>query len=104
MIERMGYWIMRRKKSCRHCCLWCRHYSVCRSEVVGMREEKSDMRKSKARKRLDICIDTCLECEGIQTKERNCHNCQTFYDMIEIVREIREERTDRRRKGPCTEI
>lgn len=36
MIERMGYWIMRRKKSCRHCCLWCRHYSVCRSEIVGM--------------------------------------------------------------------
>lgn len=48
MIERMGYWIMRRKKSCRHCCLWCRHYSVCRSEIVGMGEHKAERREKEA--------------------------------------------------------
>ncbi len=35
MIGRIRYWIRQKGKNCTHCCLWCRYYGMCRSEVTG---------------------------------------------------------------------
>lgn len=58
------------------------------------------MKKSKARKQLDKYIDICLDCDGIQTEEENCYNCPTFFKVMEVVQDIRRERTENG-KNPC---
>lgn len=58
------------------------------------------MEKTQARKQLDTYIDICLDCDGIQTIEKNCHNCLTFFNAVKVVQEIREERKE---KAKCTE-
>lgn len=55
-----------------------------------MRGER--MEKTEARKRLDTYIDMCLDCDGIPTPERGCHNCPVAPKVIATVQEIREER------------
>lgn len=50
------------------------------------------MEKTEARKRLDVYIDICLDCEGIPTPERNCGICPTAKKVVETVQEIRAER------------
>lgn len=51
-----------------------------------------DTQKTWARKQLDICIDTCLECDGVQTEDHNCQCCPNMDRTMELVREIRNER------------
>lgn len=40
MLERFMYWIFQRGKGCRHCCLWCEYYSLCRWDVASRKEKK----------------------------------------------------------------
>lgn len=43
MIERIRYWIVKKEKRCRHCCLWCQYYRTCRDETGGtMRNYRAD--------------------------------------------------------------
>lgn len=32
MIQRIKYWIFKRGKGCRYCCLWCEYYDLCKNE------------------------------------------------------------------------
>ena len=50
------------------------------------------MEKTEARKQLDTYIDTCLDCDGAVTPERNCHTCPTLPKVITVVQQIRAER------------
>lgn len=50
------------------------------------------MEKTEARKRLDTCIDECLDCDGIVTPEKNCYICPVLPRIREAVIEIREQR------------
>ena len=50
------------------------------------------MEKTEARKQLDTYLDICLDCDGIPTPERGCHNCQVAPKVIATVQQIREER------------
>lgn len=34
MIERLKYWLFQKGKGCRHCCLRCEYYDICRWDVV----------------------------------------------------------------------
>ena len=54
------------------------------------------MEKTQARKQLDKYIDICLDCDGIQTEEKNCHNCSTHFNTIKVGEEIRKERKEKR--------
>nr|DAJ08061.1 MAG TPA: protein of unknown function DUF83 [Caudoviricetes sp.] len=36
-MKRLKLWLMRGKK-CRHCCLWCRYFSVCVKDFFGGNE------------------------------------------------------------------
>lgn len=40
MLERFMYWIFQRGKGCRHCCLWCEYYSLCRWDVASRKGKK----------------------------------------------------------------
>lgn len=35
MRQRLIHWIFQRGKSCGRCCLWCRHYGICRADVLA---------------------------------------------------------------------
>lgn len=48
--------------------------------------------KTQVRKQLDLCIDTCLECDGYQTEDHNCQGCPNMNRTIELVQKIRDER------------
>ncbi len=50
------------------------------------------MEKTEARKQLDTYIDTCLDCDGAVTPERNCHICPVLPKVIATVQAIRAER------------
>jgi hypothetical protein len=51
------------------------------------------MEKTKAREQLDIYIDICLDCDGMQKEGvRTCEFCDILSKIIPIVSEIREER------------
>lgn len=43
------------------------------------------------RKQLDTCIDICLECDGFQTEEHGCCNCQNMAEVMNLVQKIRNE-------------
>lgn len=49
------------------------------------------MEKTEARKQLDTYIDTCLDCDGAVTPERNCYTCPTLPKVITVVQQIRAE-------------
>ncbi len=59
-------------------------------ELLGMDGEK--VGKAGARGQLDTYIDTCLDCNGIQTEEQNCRDCPVMPKVINIVQKIREQR------------
>lgn len=35
MIEKIKYWLFQKGKDCKHCCLRCRYYDICRWDVLG---------------------------------------------------------------------
>lgn len=44
MIEKIKYWLFQKGKDCKRCCLRCRHYDICRWDVlgnVGLQSEKT---------------------------------------------------------------
>lgn len=40
MIERLKYWIFQRGKDCKHCCLWCKYYSICRWDIADRKRKE----------------------------------------------------------------
>lgn len=45
-----------------------------------------------ARKELDDCVETCLDCEGGQQGTNPCITCGTLLKAMAAVQKIREER------------
>lgn len=35
MRERLRYWLFQRGKDCRHCCMKCEYYDICRWDVMN---------------------------------------------------------------------
>ena len=55
MGQRLIYWIFQRGKNCKHCCLWCEYYDLCRADVLAQdeREEKHGQERAEERETLD---------------------------------------------------
>lgn len=51
----------------------------------------------KARKQLYECIETCLDCDGIVTHEKNCGICGVTPKVRDAVIKIREARKEKKR-------
>lgn len=45
MIQRLKYWLFQKGKDCRHCCLRCEYYDICRNDVTGGRKERRENEK-----------------------------------------------------------
>lgn len=59
-------------------------------ELLGM--DGGRMGKAGERGQLDTYIDTCLDCNGIQTEGQNCRDCPVMPEVMKIVQEIRRKR------------
>lgn len=42
MIDKIIYWLFQPEKDCKHCCLRCEYYDLCRSEVKRGKERKNE--------------------------------------------------------------
>lgn len=42
MIDKIIYWLFQPGKDCKHCCLRCEYYDLCRSEVKRGKERKNE--------------------------------------------------------------
>ena len=42
MIDKIIYWLFQLGKDCKHCCLWCEYYDLCRSEVKRGKGRKNE--------------------------------------------------------------
>lgn len=38
MLERLKYWLFRKGKDCKHCCLRCEYYAICRWDIDNKAE------------------------------------------------------------------
>lgn len=45
MRQRLIYWLFQRGKSCKHCCLWCEYYDLCRADVLAQNEREEKPQK-----------------------------------------------------------
>ena len=48
MGQRLIYWIFQRGKNCKHCCLWCEYYDLCRADVLEQDEREEKHGKERA--------------------------------------------------------
>ena len=48
MRQRLIYWIFQRGKNCKHCCLWCEYYDLCRADVLAQNEREENHGKERA--------------------------------------------------------
>lgn len=48
MRQRLKYWIFQRGKNCKHCCLWCEYYDLCRADVLAQDEREEKHGKERA--------------------------------------------------------
>lgn len=42
MRQRLLYWLFQRGKDCKHCCLWCGYYGLCRADVLALTKERKN--------------------------------------------------------------
>lgn len=42
MIDKIIYWLFQLGKQCKHCCLWCEYYDLCRLEVKRGKGRKNE--------------------------------------------------------------
>ena len=48
MRQRLIYWLFQKGKNCKHCCLWCEYYDLCRADVLAQNEREENNRKERA--------------------------------------------------------
>lgn len=42
MTDKIIYWLFQPGKQCKHCCLWCEYYDLCRLEVKRGKGRKNE--------------------------------------------------------------
>lgn len=47
MGQRLIYWLFQRGKNCKHCCLWCEYYDLCRADVLAQNEREENHGKER---------------------------------------------------------